>query len=150
MALVTEQGNAWNNLANAVVLQAVQDYEYCISDKPMFIGKEKVSKEEIRLFARTQQLVGIDVNAILDRIDRMYHMEFRPYVLNNLKGILDISKLARKQKGKAAWTWIADHSPYKCPFCGGYLREGLKRDGNAGYIVCSHCNLNMRIPKEAE
>jgi len=148
MAIVTGSDNAWQNLANAIVLQAVQDYEYLISDKPMFISKDKVSKTEIRIFAATQTFTPIDVTAILDKIDHVYKEEFRPYIKKNLKGILEMSKKSKKHPDP--WRWLQENSPYRCPFCKGILRQGDARSGSRDYIVCQHCNLNMRIPKEDE
>lgn len=146
MAVVTTPGNAWINLANAIAIQAVLDYEYLVSDKPAFIAKDKVSKEEIRLFANKQTIVNSDINAILDRIDRVYEKKFRPYVAENYKSIIEYTKKAKKRKN--SWTWLQDNSPHRCPLCDGALRQGAVRDGSSDYIVCTHCNLNMLIPKE--
>ena len=148
MAIVTDGDNAWRNLANAIVIQAVQDYEYLVSDKPMFSTKDKVTKTEIRLFAVKQQLVNVDVSAILDRVDRVYQHQFRPYVRQNYKSILEMTRKSKKHP--APWSWLQDNTPYKCPFCGGALRQGAAINSSTDYIVCSQCNLNMRIPKEDE
>ena len=145
MAVVTAPGDAYRNLANAVVLQAVLDYEYLISDRPVFDARN-INKFEIRKFAQEQTFSGTDVNAILDRIDRVYKKEFRPYVRRHHKEIVAITEKAEKHRD--SWKWLQDHSPYHCPLCGGTLRRGSKRDRCRDYIVCSSCNLNMRIPKE--
>lgn len=146
MAIVTGDDNAWKNLANAIVIQAVLDYEYLVSDKPLPATKDKVNKTEIRLFAANQHLVSTDVTSILDRVDRVYRHEFRPYVRKHSKDIIKICREAKKHP--APWTWLQDNSPYKCPFCGNALRQGAAINNSTDYIVCSSCNLNMRIPKE--
>ena len=136
-------------LCAAICERTVLDFEALISDKPALLP-ENVSITEIRKFASSQKYVNSDLNAILDHIDRIYREEFKPFVEENLTEIIKgwNSKEARRARKRGRWDNLNDAMKYRCPLCGGFLRPGTKNKGSYGYIICSHCMLNVRIPKE--
>lgn len=135
------------NLANAIVHQAAWDYELLISDKPLpvSINNNLCNLEELKIFARDQKYVDMDVNGIYETINRHYK-EFRQIVSEHAQEIIDEwNKYSPERKDD--FNFLSKTLTYKCPNCGHFLRPGNYRQNTKGYIVCSFCNLNMRIPK---
>lgn len=137
----------YENLLNAIALQAVFDYETLISDAPVPVVMGDESIEKIRLFARDTPLTGY-----LDRIDRIYQNEFKPYVEEHYKEIWEDWPVVQKARGKNQDVLVRQYK-HKCPVCGGSLRPMLfgnaftrKKIGHSSFIGCSSCNLNARVP----
>ena len=129
-----EYGNrAMENLANAIVATAVEDYEMAISG----IGCDE-EKSMIEYFADQcdrGELVftKLKVNDLLEQV-RKGHKEFVKFAEKHGEEIIAETKRIRSQKGD-----LAD-SHYKCPMCGGGLyaqtQYGVHR------VVCTHCYLS--------
>lgn len=132
----------YESLLAAIYERAYLDYEILISDRPDMHMPADVTKTEIELFTGRK---------VLDKIDEAY-AEFRELVSAHAKEIIDewdsprIKKIRRNSM--KAWGQLKTEMTYHCPLCGGFLYPGHKRRGAEGYIVCSYCALNMRIPKE--
>ena len=143
---------AIENLANAIVKQAVADYESLISEAPlaeMFPSSE--TTQRIRLFAKEQEYTGVDVVAVLDKIDSVYVNLFKPYVREHGNEIIHDWKEIHKGKNKYAEEQKLENYPHKCPLCGGNLRPMVQtgrssfRKTHTRYISCTDCNLNAKV-----
>ena len=136
----------WLMLAQAICVQAARDYEYILSDMPEPKAKMPATcnATEIEMFARDQRYTEVKMDAVMERINRVYFKQFRPYVEEHMGEIM--KSWANVKKNRKPGEYNKDSTkklhPYCCPNCGGSLHPGYKNK----YIVCDGCNLNMRIP----
>lgn len=134
-------------LKNAIIAQAMFDYEAVISDAPLptHSGTDisTMTKASIREFAK-----GTQITNWLDKIDRIYKEEFRPYVAEHAEEI--IAEWKRIQKLRTDWDreLAMKASPHKCPLCGGTLKP--QKICHVPVITCNYCYLNMKVPKEVK
>ena len=138
----------YENLMNAIILQAVLDFESLISDAPISVGSDSYESSmtvpAIRHWAK-----GTKVNEWLDKIERTYKNKFRPYSESHAKEIAkDWKKLTRKCQTKYDWDLAYQTYPHKCPLCGGALRP--KTVNSMKTISCNGCNLNVMFPLEVK
>ena len=140
-------------LANAICIQAVRDYEYLLSDKPLPSGvtEKYCNIQEIELFAKRQSYTDVNMEDILHIIKRNYNERFRPFVSDKVGDIL--RDWPRVKRTRSYYHGIKNPDkflkvyPYPCPNCGGFLYQGSKKQAAENYIMCSGCNLNMLIPE---
>ena len=132
----------WDDLANAIIERAVRDFEYAISDRPIpqDCSLKDCSREAIMAFAKKQALRDIDLVLILKNIEKDYRTKFRPYALKHYKEIK--SERARLGRKYDTNPHINERVTHRCPVCGGALMIC------GGYVHCTYCNLNVKIPKE--
>lgn len=132
-------------LKNAIITQAVFDYEAVISDAPLPTTSgtdiSSMTKASIREFAK-----GTHITDWLDKIDRIYNEEFRPYVKDHAEEIVRDWKKIQRLPSDWDREQAMKASPHKCPLCGGTLKP--QRICQASVITCNYCYLNMRIPKK--
>lgn len=143
---------AYENLTNAIVERVVRDWEMVISDYPVqnYEGAP-MTREDIRLFARDQWISDADVNAILDKIEKVYTEKFRPYVKDHWKEILEDWEHIRQATSSTEYARRMKEYRHICPMCGGKLKpmNGMwdrkaRKTLREPYITCSYCELNMR------
>ncbi len=136
------------NIISAIVEQAATDYELLISDKPLPVSEDSkyFNIQELRLFARDQKITDINVTGIFETIDRRYK-KFRKVVREHHKEIIEDWNIW-SPKYMNNYNIMNKKMRYHCPLCGSFLRPGSKKNNDKGYIKCTRCSLNMRIPKE--
>lgn len=142
---VTE--DCYENLANAVVKQAIFDYIGLLNTVR---AREEVSatcnKTEIRKFAKDQMITTLNLSDLLDQIDRCYEEKFIPYVSEHRAEIVSDYKEAKK-KHKTIYEFL-DQTKHRCPFCqnGLYPKAifvGKTKTERIGYnIVCRNCGMS--------
>lgn len=127
---------AWEDLANAIIQTAIEDYEHAISGK-----KSENEKMLIEKFAENcddgyMNLSKLKITALLKRIN-LNHEKFVAYAHENAKGIIE--ETARLKKLKKEYRYCK----YRCPNCGGGLYEtvmyGIHR------ATCTGCFLSEII-----
>lgn len=136
-------------LANAICTQAARDYEYLISDRQAYSMRDSdryCNLTELKDFAKRQTYTEVNMLDVLNIIDRNYKKRFRPYVEEHYEEI--IANWRDKKMSKRDWNYKVANHPYFCPNCGGVLYPGTKQQASQDYIVCTGCNLNMRIPQK--
>lgn len=107
---------AWEDLANAIVQMAIEDYERAISGK-----RDEEEKMLIEKFADNcdngyMNLSKLKITALLQRVNRN-HEKFVVYAHENAKGIIaETAQLRANHKEMRNGT-------YRCPNCGGTLYE---------------------------
>ena len=133
--------DAYENLISAIALQAVLDYEAIMSDAP-HEGGPTMTKVAIRKFTK-----GTKVDKFLDRIERIYREEFRPYIALHWQEILDEWPKVEDSSCRAELEQLQRAYKHKCPACGGNIIPYQTKKERPIYIGCSTCNLNMKIPR---
>ena len=136
------------NLANAVVMSAIQDYEEAVSSGRRGAGGVIRS---IRKFAATEAgfYTTADVSGILSRIDATYP-KFKRVALNNVDAIKAETKrlkAERASKEPFSQTGLNRYNPFRCPLCGGGLWYS---GGKEKRIRCSSCYLSVSTEKAEE
>ncbi len=134
------------NLTNAIIIQAVEDYERMISGTiEANIPKSILGSEEtIENFLRNQQITKLNMGEHLDRIKTAYYDEFIPYVEANAESIRKEWNKKSKQHDNV---YISQRSKHRCPLCGGTLRPFKKRGYDHVGIGCTGCHLYRTISK---
>jgi len=130
-------------LRNAIIEQAFRDYELLISDIPQ-LEETDFNLTGLEQFFRYQNYTDMHLDVLKDKVLNVYKKKFRPYVAQNAS---DIKKMTINKIKKMSDKQRLEY-PHRCPNCGGLLYRGKRPYQN--YIVCSYCNLNMSIPKEAK
>lgn len=135
----------YEELLNAIIAQAVYDYEALISDAPInelssSYYASAMTPAAIRAWARDTK-----TEKILDKIDKVYKEEFRPYAKEHAKEI--VKEWKRIQKIRDDWEreLAMRANPYRCPLCGGALKP--KKINGMQTITCNYCYLNIEMPK---
>lgn len=127
----------FENLANAIIKQACDDYEIALCN-----GYRK-TLEEVREFARENSPHGmyssVDMVYLLQRIEKARKM-FNRKVEENAA---DIYRVTGELKKRGAKMYLKDN-PHRCPMCGGGLYSGKKR-GNTFTVSCTGCYLTRSI-----
>lgn len=127
---------AWEDLANAIVKMAIEDYERTISGK-----KSESEKMLIEKFAEDcdngyMNLSKLKITALLKRVN-LNHEKFIVYAHEHSKEIMEETARLKKLKKEARY------SQYRCPNCGGGLYEtvmyGIHR------ATCTGCFLSEVI-----
>lgn len=137
----------FEDLFNAVIMRAVEDYEYLISDDRSIHIPESATVAEIRRFANEQRGQRVDMVAVLDRIDRK-HKEFREYCKKNKDAIL--AETAAIPKSSDFWSYLLTHGQFHCPLCGGIIHPDTRNPETQKFFVCSGCKLNVKINKRGK
>lgn len=142
----------YENLINAIIEQAVRDYEAVISDYPVtnYEGAP-MTREELRLFAKDQWISDVKVEPILDKVEKVYKEEFRPYVREHWKEILEDWKALQEIGSYGEYQEALKNYPHRCPLCGGNLKpmngffdRKTRKTIRVPFIQCTYCDLNMR------
>lgn len=107
---------AWEDLANAIVKMAIEDYERAISGKKSESEKMLIEKFADNCDNGSMNLSKLKITALLQQIDRN-HEKFVVYAHQNAEGI--IGDTARLKKTKKEMRY----AKYRCPNCGGGLYE---------------------------
>lgn len=139
---------AWNELCNAIIEQACQDFGMLLSDAPLpsAVSQNYCNISEIRSFAKTQTYVALNLTDILNKIEMNFNA-FKEYCSNNEQQIIDdyikaglnhIKKLSEVERAKKRKEF-----PHRCPNCGGPITIAKLRIGR--YFACNHCNFNCLI-----
>lgn len=138
----------WLMLAQAICVQAARDYEYILSDMPEPKSKMPATcnATEIEQFAKHQLYTDVKMDAVMERINRVYFKKFRPYVKEHMGEIIESWANFKKNRktGDYHKEYIRKIHPYCCPNCRGTLHP----DSKGEYIVCDGCNLNVLIPNK--
>lgn len=128
------RGN-YEQLANAIVKQAVLDYEALISGKKA--DSNLCNLAEIERFAKTTVLTKIDIPAILKKIKRVREKEFVPFAAEHYNEIInEYKKFKKKQVNTVVYN---DVFPYRCKVCGGALKPDLDNKNKLLGIKCCGC-----------
>lgn len=138
----------YEDLLNAIIKQAVFDYELIISDAGVNTADTSymattMTKEAIRAWAKDTK-----VEKMLDKIDKVYKEEFRPYAKEHAQEIVDEWKRIQKIRDEWERELAMRANPHKCPLCGGSLKP--KKVYGMKTITCNYCNLNVKLPKGVE
>lgn len=139
----------WENLANAICEQAIRDFEWCISDRPLpqDVQSSLCNLGELKRFFHEQTLTPLNLTAISKKIEKTYKNEFRPFVEEHYQEIYH--SWVSQKLDKIDYRKQPELHPYRCPNCGGLLRPNKKQKNmKIRYIVCTGCNLNVRMPEE--
>ena len=131
------QTRNYENLANAILKSAIEDYEALISGD-LSEGPEGVSTYEIEGLMQEQIFVHLDMEALLKQIRDIYENRFIPYAQAHKSEIFADWKQFNKQG-----LTIEDRikaTKHRCPMCGGALRPGYAK------ICCTTCYLSVFIP----
>lgn len=143
----TSTSDNYSDLANAVVLLAVRDYESALSGfAPTKMGDEPEDIiNKVKLFAANNsgKFSGVDLEAILTRISRNYKNYFVPLVKDNCREIL--AEWKRLEKGSEKLYLKVENGKYHCPSCGNILRRGV---WSPYRIECCGCNLSAPMPDD--
>lgn len=135
----------YEDLLNAIIQQAVFDYESIISEAEInetatsYVATT-MTKEAIRAWAKDTR-----VEKILDKIDKVYEEEFKPYAKEHAQEIVKEWKRIQKLPGDWERELAMRANPHKCPLCGGSLKPKTIYGGRT--ISCNYCNLNILMPK---
>ena len=127
----------YENLANAILQSAIEDYEQLISGT-LDEGSEGVSKYEIEGLMREQTFVQLNMEELLSNIKSIYENRFIPYANAHKDEILSEWKKFDKQG-----LTIEDRikaTKHHCPMCGGAMRPGFAK------VCCTTCYLSVNIP----
>lgn len=121
-------------LADAVILQAVMDYEHGLC-KGGRDGEHTVA--EVEKFAKTSadNYAAINFASVLKRIKRVYP-EFQKLVREHGADIVVDTKYIKRKKHPEYNT-----AKYRCPLCGGGVYEKGNPVGNVHKIICEGCYL---------
>jgi len=135
----------YENLLNAIIAQAVYDYEALISDAPInelntSYYASTMTTAAIRAWAKDTR-----VEKILDKIDKVYEEEFKPYAKEHAVEIVKEWKRIQRIRDEWERELAVKASPYKCPLCGGSLKP--KKINGLQTITCNYCYLNVKMPK---
>ena len=137
----------WLMLRNAIVQQAVYDYEALISEGPLPVNAG-ASQLEMSIPAIRQFTKDTDADEWLDKIDRLYFEEFKPYAKRHADEIIEDWKEVEKLEDDYARRRALKNYKHRCPMCGGAMRPitsyGVK------LIGCNFCYLNAKIPTKKE
>ena len=120
------------NLVNAIIKQAVMDYEEAI------VNKDDGLKSEVEFFAmhNAGKYTSVDLYDVFDRIDSDYK-KFVKKANESIDGIIEVTNKFRHTKRA-----LSDPAnPYRCPFCGGGMHIKGKLKTNSFLVACSGCNL---------
>ena len=130
----------YEDLANAILQRAVEDYEdlMCGTISP----GATVNYESILGFLEDQTFVKLDMIEQIERIKRIYHKKFIPYVDAHWKEIKEESKEFDEKKLRNEDRVLM--TKHHCPLCGGALKPCQRRGGTA--IGCTDCHLVHYIP----
>ena len=135
----------WLRLRNAMIERAVWDFEMLISEAPIPISSDSCQSEmtipAIRAFAK-----GTEIAVWLDKIERTYYEQFKPYAREHAHDIVKAWKKHQKLRTDYERDQDLKTYKYKCPLCGNALKPlticGVK------CIGCSFCYLNIKLPKK--
>ena len=135
----------YEDLLNAIIHQAVLDYESLISEAEIntlstSYDAATMTTTAIRVWAR-----GTSVEKILDKIDQIYKNEWKPYAKEHAQEIVDEWKRIQKITDDWERQLAMRANPHKCPLCGGSLKPKIIYGGKT--ISCNYCNLNILMPK---
>ena len=145
-ATTHELDENWQLLANAICIQAVHDFETLISDKPAIDGNSRYCNlTEIRQFAKEQIYSNVNLDTVLDIVEKNFKSGFKPYVTEHGEEIEKNWKRQHLDK-KARSEKLARH-PYLCPNCHGILYPSKFKVNKTSFILCDGCNLNAKIVK---
>ena len=140
---IKEVKKCYENLANAVVKQAVFDYEALISGT-MLPGND-CNVQEILAFAKETNYTGVDLHDLLMKIKSDRQHKFIPYVRKNKDKIIKMYKTFKKNRVDT----VSYNStfPYRCAMCGGALiPKFLKSDDTSvESIGCTNCRTAVLI-----
>lgn len=134
--------DAVENLANAVVMSAIEDYEEALSsNRDGAVGVRRA----IRNFAEKESgfYSSADIIGCLSRIDKAYR-KFKVVATDNLDGIMHMTKTLKHRHEHTDYSVPAN--PYRCPLDGGGLWiKKTNRESGAVTIGCTNCNLSVEI-----
>ena len=143
-------------LANAVVKQAVDDYEIALLDqyvKP----QERISEiVAIDAWAKDQICTGLDMEKVLAQIRSIYFKKFIPYAERHEAEIVKDWEVFEekkqdypKAKSELAKSDLYKNYKHKCPLCGGLMRNGsgfgVGLTKSTTHIGCTGCRLAVPI-----
>ena len=135
------QRSNYEDLANAIIHSAVEDYEELICGSRSE-GTHGVSKNAIEAFLREQEWVKLDMEDILEHIRDVYENQFLPYAT---KHAMEITKQWDDfDKKRLETDYRVRITKHRCPLCGGSLRPMGK--GNHFNIGCTGCKLQAYLP----
>lgn len=133
-----EGAKPWENLANAVIQQAIKDYEValCADNRHTILS--------VRRFAERggQTLTKVNLPAVLHKIDEA-HKEFSALVAKRGAEIVEES-----QRLKAAHKKPQD-GHIRCPLCGGALYDKAP-EKKTHLINCTGCSLSRYWTEESK
>ena len=132
----------FEDLANAIVLMSVSDYEKLISGS--LAETTDHNFDEIKRFwdARSFIRPSMDMENVKERIDIAAN-QFRQIAKDHGKFIIRETEIARKSK-RGNHDYRFDTS-YRCPLCKGNL-YAARRNGSPFYTIqCSGCDLTYTI-----
>lgn len=121
---VPHDGNL-EELLNAVVLKAVNDYETAL------FNRDTATMTTLEWFL---------TDTITSRIKRKY-TEFKRIARSHADEIADYTKRIRKASGD-----MALHAKYRCPICGGGLYVYAKQYAGHRLICCTGCQCMEAVP----
>ena len=125
----------YERLANAIVKQAVLDYEALISGKKA--DSNLCNLTEIERFAKTTMLTKVDIPSMLKKIKRVREKEFVPFAAEHYNEIVnEYKKFKRKRVNTVIYN---DVFPYRCKVCGGALKPDLDNKNKLLGIECCGC-----------
>ncbi len=127
------------DLANAIIRQAIWDYEESLSGVQIEASSPASVMASIETFAEEQQLTGINMPDVLKKVKRTYNKEFVPYVTDNRKEIVTDWKRLKEYR----YDERKQEAKHRCPLCGGILRPAKMNSSRRGRIICTGCYLSV-------
>lgn len=135
---ISPSSEGLERLGNAVILQAVYDYEAALSRGSKF---DHDTMKDIERFADSKDaefFSGVNFAETLSRIKHIYP-QFQKMVREYGAYIIADTMWIRRHTSNGAM--VFKNAKYKCPLCGGGLYAYEKKVGGVQRIRCSGCNL---------
>lgn len=139
-------GECYRELANAIILQAVKDYErmICGTTEPNIPPSIMGDKKTIENFLRAQRNARVDMSSVVDKINHAYYYEFIPYADKHYQEMKQSWEAAKKRHTNVIFPQGYRH---RCPLCGGMLRVFKRRGFTELGVGCTGCDLYYYNPK---
>lgn len=120
------------NLANAVLEQAIHDYEVALCDN----NSSEIYRIEMFMYGDGRNFTMLDTGELIDKV-KVSHKRFKTKAHDEFDEIL-VTTVQLRDRG----IWFGDRrNKHRCPLCGGGMFV-KKKVSNGRYIVgCTTCEL---------
>lgn len=129
--------NNYEDLANAIIKQAIFDFEALISGTKM--PTTGCNYQEIIEFAKDTSLTKIDIYSLLMKIADVRKKKYIPYARKNLDGIVSEYRIFKKKRIDSV-SYNLDF-PYRCYLCGNALKPDFldQKEEHVKGVGCTTC-----------